>query len=194
MIGSRFSMCARAFAAALTTFILGASAYAQCPIFSQTAQPKSPINVTVPAGSKVNYVWTLSTANSVTGYEVFVRRTATNTFISQCTVTNANSDNCDGNALTAANYDWEVKTYTNTCAAGSDSAFQQFTVGTTCNAPSPPALVSPQDKTTISVNPPTLNWLAVSGADLPSTAVSQNALQLDSENPSRTRTAAQRKS
>src|SRR5205807_10079472 len=82
----------------------------------------------------------------------------------QCTVAYANRDNCDGKALSAGNDGWGGMTSPYSCAAGSDSAFQQSTGGSACNAPSAPALVSPQDKTTITVNPPTLNWLAVSGA------------------------------
>ena len=161
MIGSRVSTCARAMAAAAVLFLFGANAFAQtCP----TATPRTPAaNATVTGGSKVHYQWTLSTANNVTGYAVLVRQAGNGTPQADCTSTAAN-DTCDGSILPAGNYEYEVRTFSQTCPApgGADSSLVPFTVAAVCNAPSAPTLISPANNATVTANPPTLNWSAVS--------------------------------
>jgi hypothetical protein len=165
MVRSRFSLIARVLlGAALWSFLAGASAYAQCPTNTQAASPSSPVNTTLIAGSKTHYKWNLSTASNVTGYEVYVRQSGANgTGVRDCSAL-PSADSCDGSILTAGNYEWMVRTLASNCSPGFvDSSFQPFVV-TACSAPPAPTLTSPANNTTITTNPPTLQWTAVSGA------------------------------
>jgi len=121
------------------------------------------VNTTIAGGSKVHYQWNLSTTNGVTGYAVLVRTAGNGTPQPDCTAT-APNDSCDGSILPAGNYEWEVRTFAPNCANGVDSSLASFTVSPVCVAPPAPTLITPANNSTVTSNPPTLNWTAVAGA------------------------------
>jgi len=157
MVRSRFFLIA-------CLLFAGASVYAQCPTTAEAASPSSPVNATLIAGSKIHYKWNLSTASGVSAYAVSIRTSGnTGSGTPECTAASS-SDSCDGSSIPpAGNYEWSVRTYTSSCNGGTASPFQPFVV-TACSAPAAPTLTSPANNTTITSNPPTLQWTAVSGA------------------------------
>jgi hypothetical protein len=152
-----------AIGAAASIVMFAEGAYAQCPSTSQAAQPKSPSGTIFLTASKVPYNWSLSTGIGITGYQVYVRTAGAQNFTADCTAASPSTDSCDGTALPAGNYEWEVRTYASGCNGGTPSSILAFTIGS-CNAPGAPSLSSPSNNSIITNNPPTLTWTAASGA------------------------------
>jgi hypothetical protein len=147
----------QSFLVAAVMFVCALDAAAQCPpAATSTATQNSPnANTSFPLGASIPFSWTApNNTTGLTGYEVFLYNTTSNTqqMVCQTTATSCTS----GNINTAARYGWFVRTKYTSCPAGTgnDTAARILFVG----CPAVPSIVSPTNGTTNVPTTVNLQW------------------------------------